>query len=62
MSAAGRKTNRSGTASAVGKNQGSKEGVVRCFEISRATALRIADWKLIRATKLALLDSLCSDA
>jgi hypothetical protein len=46
----------------VGKNQGSKEGVVRCFEISRATALRIADWKLIRATKLALLDSLCSDA
>ena len=26
--------NRSGTAGTLGKNQGSKEGVVRCFEMS----------------------------
>jgi hypothetical protein len=43
--------NRSGTAGTLGKNQGSKEGVVRCLEISGATALRIAAWNLIRAAK-----------
>jgi hypothetical protein len=37
----GQETNRSGTAGTVGKNQGSKEGVVRYFEISGAIALRI---------------------
>jgi hypothetical protein len=30
----GQEKNRSGTAGTVGKNQGSKKGVVRCFEIS----------------------------
>jgi len=33
----------------VGKNQGSKEGVVRYFEISGAITLLIAAWNLIRA-------------
>jgi hypothetical protein len=47
----GQEENRSGTASTLGKNQGSKEGVVRCLEISEATALRIAAWNLIRAAK-----------
>jgi hypothetical protein len=32
----GQKKNRGGTAGTLGKNQGSKEGVVRCFEISGA--------------------------
>jgi hypothetical protein len=35
----------------LGKNQGGKEGVVRYFEISGATALRIAAWSLIRTSK-----------
>jgi hypothetical protein len=41
--------NRSGAAGTLGKNQGSKEGVVRYFEISGATALLIAAWNLIVA-------------
>jgi len=38
--------NRGGTASTLGKNQGSKEPVVRCFE-----TLHVAAWNLIRAAK-----------
>jgi hypothetical protein len=34
------------TAGTLGKNQGSKEGVVRCFE-----TLRVAAWNPIRAAK-----------
>ena len=47
----GQEENRCGTASALGKNQGSKEGVVRRLDISEASALRIAAWTLIRAAK-----------
>ena len=47
----GQEENRCGTASTLGKDQGSKEGVVRCLDISEATALRIAAWNLIRAAK-----------
>jgi hypothetical protein len=35
----GQEENRSGTAGTLGKNQGSKEGVVRYFEISGALAV-----------------------
>jgi hypothetical protein len=38
----GQETNRSGTAGTLGKNQGSKEGVVRHFEISRRTVSALA--------------------
>jgi hypothetical protein len=47
----GQEKNRGGTAGTLGKNQGSKEGVVRYFEISGATAVRIAAWNLIRAAR-----------